>query len=125
MLLFGAAAADGAGVLRRTTGLPLPSAAPLTGACEAPSKLAAPVRFGVDAAAACGVPLTPAELRDLCLGGGGVAALGVPAADGVAAMLTRFGGLVPGALLGSWGSANPSDPQEWVTIDQESIGAAP
>eukprot|EP00892_Ulva_mutabilis_P008943 jgi/Ulvmu1/6420/UM003_0049.1 len=119
MLLFGTAAADASGVLRRTAGMPLPSAAPLTGACTAPTDLAAPARFGVNAAAACGVPLTPAELRELCRGSGGVAALGVSAADGAAALLPRYSGLVPGALIGSWGSADPSDLAQWIAIDQE------
>lgn len=122
LLLYGTVAADGSGVDRRTTGLPLLSAAPLTGACEAPSRLTAAARFGVDAAVACGVPLTPAELRDLCRGSGGAAAVGVTAAEGAVGLLPRFGGLVPGARLGSWGSADPSDLRQWVVIDQEAIG---
>lgn len=123
LLLYGTAATDGSGVARRTTGLPLLSAAPLTGACEPPSRLTAPARFGVDAAVACGVPLTPAELRELCRGVGGAPAVGLTAAEGAAGLLPRFGGLVAGARLGSWGSADPSDLQQWVVIDQEVIGA--
>lgn len=124
MLLYGMAAADGSSVNRRTTGLPLPAPAPLTGSCVEPSKLAPPARFGVDAVTSCGVPLTPAELRDLCRGSGGVAALGLAAAEGAAGLLPRFAGLLPGARIGAWGSADPADLEQWVSIEQEAIGAA-
>ena len=121
MLLFGTTTANVSTVDRRTSGLPLPAAAPLTGACMLPDDSAPPVRFGVDTLASCAVHLTPAQLRSFCRNG--ISALPDSVAGNGGSVLTgRFLNLPTTSRVGVWGSSSTLTLADWVSVEQEVPG---
>jgi hypothetical protein len=122
MLLFGTVSPAANTVDRRWSGLSLPAAAPLTGACMLPSDGAPPVRFAVDAVASCAVHLTPAQLRSFCRNG--ISALPSSVAGKGGTVLTdRFLNLPEDARVGVWGSSDTRTLTDWVPISREVPGA--
>lgn len=124
MLLFGTSAADATTVDRRSSGMPLPAAAPLTGACMLPDDSSPPVRFGVDTVGRCAVYLTPAQLRAFCRSG--ITALPESVAGSGGSVLTaRFLNLPSSSRVGVWGSSSTVTLADWVPVEQEAPGTPP
>lgn len=121
MLLFGTAPSDATTVARRASGMPLPAAAPLTGACMVPDDSAPPVRFGVDTVATCAVHLTPAQLRSFCRNGLNALPDSI-AGTGGRVLTDRFLNLPDTARIGVWGSSSTRNLADWIPVAKELAG---
>lgn len=122
MILFGTALADASTIDRRSSGMPLPAAAPLTGSCTLPDDSSPPVRFAVDTVATCAVHLTPAQLRSFCRNGLSSLPASI-AGSGGSVLIDRFLNLPESSRVGIWGSSSTNTLADWVPVAQEVPGA--
>ena len=119
-LLVGTLAASGGAVARLPRGAPLLATA-ADGLC-APAGALVPgtpvARFAVNAASACALELTRAELRTFCTTGRG------RAWEGTAPQIAQhFLGLPERLFLGVWGASDPATLADWLEVTTDASGA--